>query len=113
MTEEKMQKYYRAITNMWKTLKMLLVNYEPTEEYLATAAEWLLSKGGADSFQDRLGWAALSELYREYYKDDPELDLMLLLRQVDRVERKHGVKVSIRMSLSNGTTGELEAANAQ
>lgn len=113
MNEEKMQKYYQAITNTWKTLKMLLTNYEPTEEYLTSAAGWLLSKDGKDDFQDHLGWAALSELYHEYYKDDPEQDLMLLLMQANRVERKHGVKVAIRMQFLDGSVRELEEANGQ
>lgn len=112
MTEEKMQKYYQAITNTWKTFKMLLANYEPTEEYLTSAAGWLLSKDGKDDFQDRLGWAVLSELYQEYFKDDPELDLVLLLKLADRIERKHGVKVNIRMTLSDGSVRELEEASA-
>lgn len=111
MDTEKIEELYQSVVTMWRVFKKLLDNYKPTEEFIAGTVKWLTPENEKNSFQADLGWVMLSELYREYYKEDPLTDLILVLRATEEIERKYGVKVTIRMTGSDGVEKEMEAAS--
>ena len=111
MTEERIKELYKDVVDVWKIFKYLLENYQETEDFLSGAAKMLLIDDGQDSdFRTDLCWAALSELYREYYKNDPMNEFVMLMKQANRVKEKHGVSLEIKVKTSDGEERILEAA---
>lgn len=111
MTKEHIEALYKDVVNTWLVFKKLLDNYEPTEEFMNGAAGWLVPKNEEKgNFKTDLAYAALSELYREFYKEDPMNEFVMLLKQAYRVEDVHGVKVKILIETADGTVREMGAA---
>ena len=101
MENTELEKYYHAVTDTWQIFKRILTDFEPNEDYIAKAAEWLLTDDDADSFTADIRQACLSELYRLTYKENPYTDILLLSRAVERVSQKYGVNAKIIIETKN------------
>lgn len=113
MTEERIKELYKDVVDSWKIFKFLLENYEGTEQFMNGASRMLLIDDGQDSpFRTDICWAALSELYREYFKTDPMNEICMLMEQAYRVEKIHGVKVQVRIKTPDGVVREVEKTSA-
>lgn len=113
MTEERIKELYKDVVDSWKIFNFLLRNYSNTEEFLSGAAKMLLPNDDQDSqYRTDLCWTALSELYREYYKTDPMNEIIMLMEQAHRVEKKHGVKVQVQIKTPDGVVREVEKTSA-
>lgn len=94
--EEKQKEYYKVISDNWQIFKAILKDYQPTEEFLVRAANFLTASD-INSFDADIKQAILSELYRMVNGGNAYTDLLMLSHYADQIRKHYGVKVRIEI----------------
>ena len=98
--EEKLKEYYKVISDNWQLFKTVMKDYQPTEEYLTSAANFLRSDD-INSFDADMKQAIMSELFRMINGGNAYTDLLMLSRYASRIHEAYGVKVRIEIDASD------------
>lgn len=96
MDDEKIKEYYKVVTDNWQLFKTLMKDFQPDEEYLRKAGNFLYSDE-INSFDADMKQAILSELFRNVNGGNAYTDLLMLSRYASRIHESYGVKVRIEI----------------